>query len=223
MMVSLLISVSMLVLSVTASPARATDCLLEAADEYDEVAIARFTKVVNKYVELHRLVENPMSPRTMSSDPEQIARASDRLAAAIREARPTAGPGRLFTPQVADFFRRRIATAVRDVECDVANWLDEMEEASLPGVSSPVANGSFPWGFGDVAWPSVLWRLPLLPEELEYRFAGRDIVILDVHANLVVDVLENAAPQTGEASGLPSTAPSTGPCDAHPELAACWT
>lgn len=38
--------------------------------------------------------------------------------------------------------------------------------------------------------PSLLANLPLLPPQIEYRFAGMDLILLDVRANLVVDLLE---------------------------------
>jgi hypothetical protein len=31
--------------------------------------------------------------------------------------------------------------------------------------------------------------LPRLPEELEYRFVGRDLILRDVKANLIVDFI----------------------------------
>jgi hypothetical protein len=40
--------------------------------------------------------------------------------------------------------------------------------------------------------PAVFRDLPPLPGELEYRVVGRDLVLLDVIANLVVDVLRDA-------------------------------
>jgi hypothetical protein len=230
MLISMLVQIPVLALSLVAVPPPTIDCLLEKTDaRTDELALAHFRKTVNRYVELHRRLEAGLPSRTMSSDAEQNQRAVDALAAAIRDARLSARPGSVFTPQVADVFRRRIATAVRDVECDIATLLDEMEEAGLPGVPPPVINGSLPWGLGDVPWPSILWRLPRLPDELEYRFVGRHIVLLDVHANLVVDILENAVPwyapqfDKGSNSGSRFPALQAGPCDVHPELATCWS
>jgi hypothetical protein len=43
-------------------------------------------------------------------------------------------------------------------------------------------------------WPTLLRVLPELPAELEYRFSDRDLVLIDGHANVVVDILENALP-----------------------------
>jgi hypothetical protein len=43
-------------------------------------------------------------------------------------------------------------------------------------------------------WPSMLAGLPQLPPELEYRFLGRHLILVDVLANVVVDVLYDALP-----------------------------
>ena len=37
--------------------------------------------------------------------------------------------------------------------------------------------------------PSLLENLPKLPPEIEYRITGRDLVLLDSKANLVVDII----------------------------------
>jgi hypothetical protein len=39
-----------------------------------------------------------------------------------------------------------------------------------------------------------LQELPPLPEELAYRIVGRDLVLVDSKANLVVDLLHEALP-----------------------------
>jgi hypothetical protein len=42
--------------------------------------------------------------------------------------------------------------------------------------------------------PDLLAILPPLPRELEYRFVHRDLVLWDVRADLIVDVLRDAIP-----------------------------
>jgi hypothetical protein len=42
--------------------------------------------------------------------------------------------------------------------------------------------------------PAMLRRLPELPPELEYRFVGRDLVLVDILTSVVVDVLRDAVP-----------------------------
>jgi hypothetical protein len=40
--------------------------------------------------------------------------------------------------------------------------------------------------------PNILASLPRLPEQLEYRIIGRNLILRDVPANLIVDFIPNA-------------------------------
>jgi hypothetical protein len=40
--------------------------------------------------------------------------------------------------------------------------------------------------------PQVLEGLPRLPDELEYRFLGDRLILMDVHARTIVDLIDNA-------------------------------
>jgi hypothetical protein len=40
--------------------------------------------------------------------------------------------------------------------------------------------------------PQILEGLPRLPEELEFRFLGDRLILMDVHAQTIVDVIDNA-------------------------------
>jgi len=76
--------------------------------------------------------------------------------------------------------------------------------------------------------PTALERLPGLPNELEYRFVDRDLVILDTETYLVVDILEHALPPEPELEEelcAPEFPPpvESGPCGVHPELEMCWS
>ena len=42
--------------------------------------------------------------------------------------------------------------------------------------------------------PNVLMTLPPLPEDIEYRFVGRHVILRDARANLIVDYVANAIP-----------------------------
>jgi hypothetical protein len=42
--------------------------------------------------------------------------------------------------------------------------------------------------------PSVLLKLPRLPESLEYRFIGRTLILRDTVANIIVDYATEVAP-----------------------------
>jgi hypothetical protein len=43
--------------------------------------------------------------------------------------------------------------------------------------------------------PEVLKNLPRLPEELEFRFVGATLILLDPQAHMVVDFVPNALPR----------------------------
>ena len=42
--------------------------------------------------------------------------------------------------------------------------------------------------------PALLRKLPDLPPELEYRIVGRSLILRDVKANLIVDILRDVVP-----------------------------
>ena len=42
--------------------------------------------------------------------------------------------------------------------------------------------------------PLLLRKLPDLPPELEYRIVGRSLILRDVKANLIVDILRDVVP-----------------------------
>ena len=85
--------------------------------------------------------------------------------------------------------------ALREHNFDIAalSAIDD-EEGDVPELLRLAVNRSLPWGVAGTIWPAAVHGLPELPRELEYRFIGRDLVLLDVRANLVVDVLELAIP-----------------------------
>jgi hypothetical protein len=155
-------------------------------------ALQPFHDAVSDYAKLHRRLEKQVRQLHVTEHAEEIFDASDALANAIKAARPTAREGDLFTPAVANVFRERIADALtaggfHPEEVIAASLEEADEEAPLP-----VVNGRFPWLRGAAMWPCVLNALPLLPDDLEYRIVGRDLVMVDTHANLVVDILRNA-------------------------------
>ena len=57
-----------------------------------------------------------------------------------------------------------------------------------PGRVRLHVNGRYPESVPVVTVPpQVLQGLPKLPEELEYRFVGDRLILLDVHADTIVD------------------------------------
>ena len=74
---------------------------------------AEFFEVVNHYVEIHRAIADSHRPEILCANDEELQRQTWAFAAAIRETRPNARTGNIFSPAVAEFFRAHIADVVR--------------------------------------------------------------------------------------------------------------
>ena len=158
----------------------------------ERTTLRQFNVSIQQYVQLHRQIERQLPPLLARSDAQEILESSNAMASALQMIRADAREGNIFTPAVASLLRSRIAEALDargfTAEQLIAASIEEAdEEAPLPAV-----NGRFPWRRGAPMWPCVLNALPTLPDELQYRVVARDLVLIDVHANLVVDILRNA-------------------------------
>jgi hypothetical protein len=173
-----------------------------------------FVARAHEYVETHRRLAAAIE-QPLCADPEEQTRQAGVLAAAIRDARPLATEGDIFTQPAALFFRARIADVVNRKGIDVAAYVAQDEGSGE--LLELYVYGTLPWNTGDVRWRQVLRELPVLPAELEYRFVGRHLALVDTAANLVVDVLRDALP-TDNVNAFASR----GVCDVHPEMPACW-
>jgi hypothetical protein len=156
-------------------------------------AVERFMAATRNYAALHRIIELSVPPIDITSDPAAINRATRQLAAVLRAERQNAKAGDLFTDDVAPVLRARIAEGLADRGLTPGDVL--MAEA-VEGIDSAGAllrvNGTFPWLYASAMFPCVLQALPELPPELQYRLVGRTLVLVDVHASLIVDLLPNA-------------------------------
>ena len=165
---------------------------LAGSRDSDDASIQQFRSAVRTYAALHRRIEKQLPPFRVMDHGGDIVESSNALAAALQTARAKAREGDFFTTAVAVNFRLRIAEALaaRQILPDevVADSVGEAP-ADAP---MPFVNGRFPWARGAATWPCIIEALPGLPDELQYRIVGRDLVLVDTHAGLVVDILRNA-------------------------------
>ena len=196
MVTTILISVPFVLLPLLQLPQSSGACRLEMLTPLtmEEQALAQFDHAVDQYVALHRRVERRLPPERLFDDAEEMFAARDELREAILAARPGAHQGDIFTPAVAQAFVVTLEDVIEECGHDPADILADINAERLPGTPKPRVNGKYPWGIGSAMWPTLLRVLPELPAELEYRFADRDLVLIDVHANIVVDILEDALP-----------------------------
>lgn len=186
----------------------------------DGRALNEFADAVDEYVQLHRALFERGGSDVLPPTPEEIERRSQRLAQDLRYTRAGARVGEFFTPAVARFFRGRFAT-------DVLARTDEAQVVTTE--SDPLANGNrlelhgrFPWEVSTPVESAVRRQLPPLPAELDYQLVGRALVLLDVRANVIVDVLFEAVPARPARHATEPQTPAT-PCEVHPDLPMCWS
>jgi hypothetical protein len=192
MLATILIRVPLVLAPLLTLPEAPRGCELEVLtpQALEERTLGEFHKRVRTYVTLHRHLARSLPPTYMFFD-EEGALLSDALRAALVAARPHARPGGFFTPAVADVLQRRIDDALLYGVGHSGMPLYE----PLPGEAGPTVNQPFPAVLGSVQWPALVRALPPMPRELAYAFWGRDLVLVDLDANLVIDVLPDALPE----------------------------
>lgn len=164
----------------------------ERDHENHELALRLFDERIQTYVALHRELEQALPALTVTTDPSSISLARAALAAALQLARPTARQGEIFHPEIDRVFRCLVAEALdgQNIERLVAGLSDD--DWSVPPVLRLDVNEPYPMGATHAVPPILLQRLPRLPAEIDYRIVNDDLVLWDVHADLVIDFLPRA-------------------------------
>jgi hypothetical protein len=155
-------------------------------------AIQEFQARLKDYVALHRKLEVALPKLPDKASPEEIDRNQRQLGKRIAASRSDARAGEFFTPPIQDLIRASLQDTLKDMGARnlKASIMDEN-----PGPLKLQINSRYP---DDVPLstmpPQVLAALPPLEEDLEYRFIGRRLVLLDVHAHLIVDYTDEVLP-----------------------------
>lgn len=162
-------------------------------------AFQQFERAVAAYARLHHELNRKHGSLPVSADAASAERAIESRADVIRRARPEPRQGEIFTRELAAVIRRQIADALRARRLTSA---DVMLDEAAEGNEGPVMmrlNAPFPWQGAEEMPLCITDALPLLPEELQYRFVDRNLVLVDMVAGLIVDILPQALPSSGRA------------------------
>ena len=158
----------------------------------DAQLLADFKSRIDNYMELHNRLEKQAPPLKETKDPAQIKASQDVLAQKIREARKDAKPGDIFTPEIRQLFRRLMYPETKGPDGAETKAAIAEEKQELKDVKIRV-NAAYPDDAPLMTVPpNILAALPKLPEDLEFRFVSKHMILLDVHANLIVDYVLNA-------------------------------
>ena len=159
----------------------------------DAKAIADFVAKVNDYVALHRKLEATLPKVPTDASSEQIDASQHALARLLQQARPEAKQGDLFIKPVRGVLRRQLLRVFSGPDAKA------LKDAVMEDNAGPIkvqVNGRYPDEIPlATVPPKVLEALPELPPELEYRFLGNRLLLLDEHAHLVADIMDDALPR----------------------------
>jgi len=158
----------------------------------DAAALATMNARLKEYVELHSKLERTLPKLPDDATPQQIDRNQRQLEQLVRQARRTAKQGDLFTPEARPVIKRLLATVFGGPEGKQLK--DSIMDENPVGVSVTV-NGRYPDTVPvSTVPPQVLQTLPKLSEDMEYRFIGDRLILLDVHAHVIADFIDDALP-----------------------------
>lgn len=159
----------------------------------NEAGFKEFSSRVQEYVKLHKRLEGTLPKLKQTDQSELITAHQQALAKKIREARPDAKTGNIFTPGARAAFTRAIAQEFKSE--DAKNARATIQQGAPVTQVQLQVNQGYPEALPHTSVPpTLLLKLPKLPDELEYRIVDGDLVLLDRKANLVVDLMDKAIP-----------------------------
>lgn len=154
-------------------------------------AALEFQNRIKAYLKIHNEAEGKVPNLKRTDDPKEISDREALLARAIQTLRANARIGEVFAPEYQPYFIKIVQDdfAMRSA-VDRKAIIDE-----LPKNMKVDVNTVYPTVLALATFPAMLLRkLPDLPPELEYRLVGRSLILRDVKANLIVDILRDVVP-----------------------------
>ncbi len=151
-----------------------------------------FQKRVEAYMDIRKEAERKSPKLEETSDAARIKAAQDGLAANIRALRANAKQGEIFSPEIARAFRGLMYPETKGREGAETKAAIKEDQPAPKAVPLKV-NARYPEDEPlPTVPPNLLMNLPKLPEGLEYRVVGKNLILLDASANLIVDFIPNA-------------------------------
>ena len=184
-------AVLMMVFALCASPLAAQAKKSTTQADLQAAALKDFQKRLDAYVDLRARLAKELKPLSPTASASDLAARQESLAAALRLARKTAKQGDLIPTPVASQLRTI-------VQADFQGRKPDARQAAFSEVAdagTPIINRTYP---AKAALPTVppllLAKLPALPDNLQYRFIDRHLLILDGDTQLIIDYVSNVLP-----------------------------
>jgi hypothetical protein len=158
----------------------------------EKQVITEFNARVADHAALHQTLDGTLPALPGDATPEQIDQHQRELHALIASARKDAQRGEFFTPAMEALVRRALGTLLGSQRgADLkATIMDDN-----PGAIDVRVNDRYPDEAPVSSMPAQLLELlPKLPDELEYRFLGKRIILVCAPGNIVLDLTRNVLP-----------------------------
>ena len=178
----------------TESPKEAppTERVVGPLSEQEAKALATMNERLEAYLEIHKDLEKGLPKLPEDATPKQIDTNQRMFEQKMREARKNAKRGEIFTGAAEPVIKRLLAAAFSG---DEGRELMKSIMDEYPAGVKITVNGRYPDTVPvSTVPPEILQTLPKLTEDLEYRFIGRHMILLDTHAHVIADYIENALP-----------------------------
>jgi hypothetical protein len=165
---------------------RPPDYTVKILAYFDTDTLATFARQVQAYADLRASLEPGLPPLRITAVADEIDAAENALGTRIRRARATARLGDIFTPTIQRQIQKMLS-----VEADKGTLASLFDDN--PGIFRFSVNGTYPKHKPvSTVPPNLLQLLPPLPEAMEYRFVGRDLILRDMRANIIIDEVPHA-------------------------------
>jgi hypothetical protein len=165
----------------------------------DSMVLKDFQQRLEHYIKFQRGIEKDIGAKQKPvDDPQVINRKEETLAGTIRANRRNAKQGDIFSPQIANEFRRLMNPELKgrrgsEVKEELTEDFGEEADEGKPKPVPLKVNASYPEGNPLPTVPATLLAaLPTLPPDVEYRIIGRNLILRDVDANIIVDFIPRA-------------------------------
>lgn len=151
----------------------------------DGSVVAEFERRIKEYVALQQQLAGTLTKLPNRATPLQIDANQRALLALVAKGRADAKQGDIFVPEMQTFIRGLVRRVITGPEG--GRIKDSLMDENPMGVKIAV-NDRYPDTIPLATMPpDILAALPKLPADLEYRFVGNRLIILDNKAHLIVD------------------------------------
>jgi hypothetical protein len=176
--------------------------------EMDAETLRKFQHEIEEYVELRKDALKHIKPLSTKTTPAEADRYQNEVTAAIISYRKGSKRGEIFKPEVEQAIRRTLnrefsgpngPALLKGIQQGnprvEGNPLPQDPSKEVKKNVTVAVNVRYPETapYSSVP-PTLLLKLPLLPEQVRYRFIGRTLIIRDTEADVILDYIPDAVP-----------------------------